>query len=193
MKIETDWDKVARPKKPRAGKLADDEGVVTVKWGRRGKQKKDAGYAVRFCSGTKANCDSGPKSKANVATPQDSGVTTSQFARFAKDYRGKKKGDLMATAMEDLCKGAKPGVCRAQVGYRDGRRVMRFCTGKGKPGHIVDIHGKSPAEVRDLTLKACQSFVRRGAYPKRVGKVKVGEAALGGTRKRRSVRKRRTR
>ena len=196
MKIDTSWNKVARPEKPSAGKKLRDRGVVEVKWGKRGKKGTPGeGYAVRFCSGTK--CDSSPKSKARVATPQDSGVTTSAFERYKKTSEGKKEGDLTAGVMKGICKGAGPGLCRAQVGYRDGRRVMRFCTGEGKPGHVVDIHGKSPAEVRDLTLKACAGFRKTGKYPGKISvtsrgkseEVEVGDAALGGTRKRRSVRR----
>lgn len=170
--------KTERPKTPQRGKLKS--GAVTAAKGKRGaKARGSRGTPVKFCEpgpGAKSRgCRAYPKTKAKPAAPPKSNVTS---ANFHKRQSGKDEGTI-----KGVCGNVRPGVCAAQIGYRDGRRVLRFCTVKGKPGHVVDIHGKDPAAVRSLSQKACAAWTKKGSY----ASTPVAKAALGGVRKRKLV------
>lgn len=122
----------------------------------------------------------GPKSGRygdNLGTWPKANLTTTQF-KFKKDG-GKYAG-------HELCKAVRPGNCAANEGYRNGRRVLRFCTAKGQKGHVVDIEGMTPGQVHKLATAACAEFRKSGKYPAKVGDVAVGAAELGGLRKRKA-------
>lgn len=189
------WTTNARPPKPQRGtfKKGAATGVPKTKRGRKGASSAaSGGKSISYCesqrswsakerkrTGAQRLCDAVPLAKARPAAPQKSSVTSSNF-RAAQS--GKNKGKI-----KGVCDRIDVGSCNAQIGYRDGRRVLRFCFAKGKPGHVVDIHGKSPAEVYELSRAACASWRKKGSY---VG-TPVGKAALGGLRPRTKGRKKR--
>ena len=172
------WDKSNRPSKPQRGVLKTPSAMVSSKK-RGGGSTSHAG--VRYCAssaGAKSRCDAFPKAKLTPEKPQDSDVSSSMFTR-------KKDGGFTAAARKHMCKGAGPNTCRAQLGYSNGRRVLRFCTAAGKPGHVIDVHGKSPEAVRTLAKKACASYTKRGKYTP-----EVERAALGGVKRKKKRRRR---
>lgn len=179
------WTKSNRPSKPLKPSFEKGSGSKTVPKSRR------RGKAVRTCKqGEKPgkNRCVGPRAKGQPRAPQANTVSSSMFATYKRSGKHGKAGDFTAGALESMCERAGPKTCVAQVGYRKGRRVIRFCNSEGKPGHVVNIHGRSPATVRKIVQDACEAKRKSGKYPKN-----VANKSLGGTRKRRKNRKSRSR
>lgn len=189
------WTPADRPRKPVR---------VGVKFRASDTSSKAKGQApAKRGSGTVKPVVVGAKSGRygdNLGTWPKANLTNSQF---------KFKQDGTKYASHELCKAVRPGNCAANEGYRNGRRVLRFCVSKDQKGHVVDIEGMTPGQVHKLATAACAEWRKSGKYPATVPIIwrkpvksgrkpglpvvvatPVGEAALGGVRRRKKAAKR---
>lgn len=201
-----DWSKKERFKKPRKGTLLDDEGNATPLKAKKGARTFPDGARARYCTdkatvvrhkdGTTTRtgaargrgvCDVTPMAdRASPAAGPASAYTSSAFTPAAFKFKTDKKTKVTSNAV--CAGGGKRDRCSAQIGMSKGRRVLRFCVGAGQPGHVQDITGMSPAEVRKLSLEACAAWRKSGSY----AGTEVGKAALGGVRRTKAAKRRKT-
>lgn len=190
------WETAKRPATPQRGRLTDT--YVSAKGNKVKFKDGDNGGPVglRFCEASaKGSCDASPKAKGSPRVAPSSSYTSSTFTMARKKatgayisvcHPGMEKGPDGKKSVEKVWDTKR---CKAEVGYRNGRRVMRFCVNKNQPGHVIDVTDDGPAEVRKKAQEACAAWRKRGSYEG----TDVGSAELGGLRKRKGAKRRKAR